>query len=161
MAAASPTAAAAADTGLAWLSSSPIAPTDTTGTRPAALRTRIYFGMWSTHFRDLNEGLDGNSLIGLSYRGFFGATFINSFGDRAVGVGMQRSLSTARSGFLTPAFGYRAGLVTGYDERFFGVGDKTPVIPFVQFIGSIDVRNLGVEIAWAGIVASVTMNWRL
>jgi len=136
-------------------------PGDSTEARSPAMRTRIYVGMWSTHLRDINEGLDGNSLIGFAYRGFFGATFINSFGDRAVCLGLQRDFTPAADGVLTTGIGYRLGLITGYDERFFGIGDNVPVIPFIQLVGVVDYRNLGVELAYAGIVASLTLSVRL
>ncbi len=128
---------------------------------PPAHRTRVYLGMWSTHLRDLNRGLVSNSLLGVSYRGWFGATFINSFGDRAVTVGMQRNFSFSSDRPVATGLGYRAGFITGYDERFFGIGDKLPALPFVQLLGVVDWRNVGVELGYAGIVASVTLNWRL
>jgi hypothetical protein len=137
-------------------------PQDSVKSPPTALmRTRLYFGMWSTHLRDLNGGLDGTALIGVALRGFYGATFINSFGDRAVAAGIQRGVTSPGRGALTTALGYRVGLITGYDERFFGIGDKAPALPFAQLVGSLDYRNLGVELAYAGIVASVVLNWRI
>jgi len=136
-------------------------PADSGRARPAAMRTRVYLGMWSTHIRDLNRGLGPNSLVGLAYRGFFGATFINSFGNRSVSVGLQRNFTAPRDGAVTTALGYRAGIITGYDERFFGIGDKLPALPFAQFVAAVDVRNLGIEMAYAGLVASVVLNWRL
>ena len=137
------------------------APADTGSVRASAERTRVYFGMWSTHLRDISEGLDANSLIGVSYRGYYCATFINSFGDRALSLGLQRSFTPGSRRSLTTALGYRAGILTGYDERFFGIGDKLPVVPFVQIMGTVDIRNVGVELAYAGVVASVSVNWRL
>jgi len=136
------------------------APRDTAEAKTAAKRTRFYVGMWSTHLRDIDHGLSANSLFGFAYRGFFGGTFINSFGDRSVTAGLQRSFSEPASGALTTAFGYRLGVVTGYDERFFGIGDKLPVLPFVQLVGSVDWRSIGVEIGYAGIVASIMTSWR-
>jgi hypothetical protein len=126
--------------------------------KPAAMRTRLYLGMWSTHLRHLDEGVDGNSLLGIAYRGYFGATFINSWGDRALAAGVQRSFTRPQRGPLTTALGYRAGLVTGYDERFLSLAGKTPVLPFAQVVGSLDYRRIGVEVAYAGIVVSVTAN---
>jgi hypothetical protein len=134
---------------------------DSVEARPAAMRTRVYVGMWSTHLRDLNRGLGANSLIGLAYRGFFGATFVNSYGNRAVSVGLQRSFSAPKDGAVTTALGYRVGIITGYDDRFLGIGDKLPALPFAQLVAGMDIRNVGVELAYAGIVASVTLNWRL
>jgi hypothetical protein len=136
-------------------------PADSVQPIPSAMRTRVYMGMWSTHLRDINRGLGNNSLLGLSYRGYFAATFINSYGDRAVSAGIQRNFSPHANGFVKSALGYRVGLLSGYDERFFGIGDKLPVIPFVQLVGNVDWRNLGVEFGYAGIVASVLFNLRL
>ena len=135
-------------------------PNSTKQLRPA-MRTRVYFGMWSTHLRDVAEGLQNNSLLGIAYHGYYAATFINSFGDRALSAGLQRSFSGGGSGVLSKALGYRAGILTGYDHRFFGLGDKLPAIPFVQLLGNFDFRNAGVEIGYSGIVASVVVNMRL
>ena len=125
-----------------------------------ALPTRIYVGMWTSHLRRLHDGLDANSLIGVSHRGFFGATFINSYGNRAISAGIRRDLTPAREGSLTTVFGYRIGLVTGYDERFLGLASKIPAIPFVQFVGSVDYRHVGIEFSYAGLVTSIATNWR-
>jgi hypothetical protein len=136
-------------------------PADSASARPAAERTRLYLGMWSAHVRDLGRGVDGNGLLGIAWRGYYAATFINSYGDRAVAAGIQRSFTAPRDGAFTKALGYRAGLVTGYDERFFGVGDKVPALPFAQLVGSVDYHNVGVELAYAGVVGSLVVNWRL
>lgn len=128
---------------------------------PAASRTRIYFGMWTSHVRDPSAGLDGNSLIGLAYHGFYGATFINSYGDRSVAAGIQRSFTSPKEGTLTTALGYRVGLVSGYDERLVGIARKVPVLPFVQLVGTMDHGKLGIELAYSGLAVSILVNWRL
>lgn len=143
------------------VASAMVASGDSTRLKSAAMHTRFYVGMWSTHLRDIDRGLGANWLIGVSYRGFFAATFINSFGDRSLSIGLQRSFSSPRAGHVTTAFGYRIGIITGYDERFFGIGDKLPAIPFAQFVAAVDVRNVGLEVTYSGIVASVGLNWRL
>lgn len=126
----------------------------------SARQTRIYLGMWTSHLRNLKGGLERNSLIGVAYRGFFGATFINSYGDRGITAGIQRSLTAPRRRSLRTALGYRVGLVTGYDERLLGIASKVPAVPFVQLVGSIDHSSLGLELAYAGLVASIAVNWR-
>lgn len=128
---------------------------------PAAFHTRIYFGMWTSHVRDPGGGLDANSLIGLAFHGFYGATFTNSYGERSVAAGIQRSFTSPKDGSLTTALGYRVGLVTGYDQRFLGVAGKTPALPFAQLVGSLDHRKLGVELAYSGLAVSVLLNWRM
>jgi hypothetical protein len=139
----------------------PLAAKDTTEQARSAERTRIYLGMWSTHIRDIAEGMSPNSLIGLAWRGYFGATFINSFGDRSVAVGLQRNFSPSGQSAVTTALGYRFGLVTGYDDRFFGIGHMVPALPFAQLVGTIDFRSLGLELNYSGIVASFVLNWRI
>lgn len=126
-----------------------------------ARRTRFYVGMWTSHVRYPGHGLDTNSLIGVAYRGYFGGTFINSYGDRAVAAGIQRNITSPRQSTIATALGYRAGLVTGYDERFLPIAARTPVIPFMQVVGSIDYSRLGVELAYAGLTTSVLVSFRL
>src|SRR5688572_12705379 len=57
--------------------------------------TRLYFGMWTTHLKHDVITLENNWVVGLSWRGFFGGTFLNSFGRRAYTGGIQRTLLTA------------------------------------------------------------------
>lgn len=128
---------------------------------PAATLTRVYVGMWTSHVREPQRGLDANSLIGMAYRGFYGATFVNSYGDRAYAAGVQRSTTPSRRAALKTAIGYRAGLVTGYDERFLPLAARVPAVPFVQVVGSVDHGRLGAELAYAGLVASVLISCRL
>ena len=140
--------------GAAWTTSDPAQPTQ------PAKQARIYLGMWTSHLLDPARGLDANSLVGVAVRGYYGATFVNSYGDRAFALGLQRTLVASPKG-MRPALGYRAGLVTGYDERFLGVAAKVPAIPFGQLVGSVDIRSAGIELAYAGLVASVIVSWRL
>jgi hypothetical protein len=126
-----------------------------------ALKTRIYVGMWTSHVRDPGRGLETNSLLGVAWRGWFGGTFINSYGDRAVSAGMQRGITRTAERPLTASLGYRAGIVTGYDERFLALAERTPVVPFAQLIGGIDHQRVGAEVAFAGLTASVIVSWKL
>ena len=74
---------------------------------------------------------------------------------------MQRSFTSPRSGAMTTALGYRLGVITGYDERFFGIGDKLPALPFAQLVARLDIRNVGIEATYSGIVASIMLSCRL
>lgn len=126
------------------------------------METRLYVGMWTSHLRNLRRGVEANSLLGIAYRGFYGATFINSFGDRAIAAGVQRTLVPANLDSSPSAtLGYRAGFVTGYDERFIAIAGKTPVLPFVQLVGMLQHQRLGVEVAYSGVVASLMLSCRL
>jgi hypothetical protein len=151
---------AACATGALPAAAAPVVPNDTTEARRWAEHTRVFIGMWSTHLDDIGEGLSPNYLIGVAWRGYFGATFINSFGDRSIAVGLQRSFSPGRDAPVSAALGYRIGLITGYDERFFGIGDKLPALPFAQLMGTLNFRKFGIELNYSGIVAAFVLNWR-
>jgi hypothetical protein len=56
--------------------------------------------------------------------------------------------------------GYRAGLITGDDERFIPLAGKTPVIPMVQPLLTVDRRRLGAELSYSGVIASAGFNVR-
>jgi hypothetical protein len=104
--------------------------------------------------------LDANSLLGFAYRGYYGATFINSYGDRALSVGIQRTVIPGRLAACRTGVGYRVGFVTGYDERFVEMARNMPAIPFAQLVGSIDRGKAGIELAYAGLATSVLLNVR-
>jgi hypothetical protein len=122
---------------------------------------RLYVGMWTIHFRDLERGLDNNWLVALSWGRIYGGTFINSFGKRAYSVGMQRSVARWNLRIVSAGVGYRAGLVTGYNERLFRLAGETPVLPFVQPLIMLDANRLGLELSYSGVIASAGLNVRL
>ncbi len=96
---------------------SPTAPSDTLA-RPSP-PTRVYADTWTSDLLRSTDGLNANGLLPVSYRGYFVGTLLNSYGERALSAGVHRDLS--RSGALRTSFGYRVGLITGYDDRLFGV----------------------------------------
>jgi hypothetical protein len=122
---------------------------------------RLYFGMWTIHFRDLDRGLDNNWLVAVSWGRMYGATFINSFGKRAYSVGVQETVAHWNSRIVSLGLGYRAGLVTGYDERLFPLAGKTPVLPLLQPLVTLDAHRLGLEVSYSGVIASAGLNVRL
>jgi hypothetical protein len=122
--------------------------------------TRLYFGMWTMHLKNDVLALDNNWVVGLSWRGFFGATFLNSFGRRAYTGGIQRTLFSADPHPFGASLGYRLGFVTGYDERFMRLARKTPVLPLVQPFATIDVQHVGVEISYTFVVVSLAVSLR-
>src|SRR5262245_14890566 len=92
--------------------------------------TRVYVGMWTTHLKHETLGLNNNWVAGLTYRGFFGATFLNSYGRRAYTAGIQRTIIGSQPRPVGVSLGYRVGLVSGYDGRFMRIARETPVLPF-------------------------------
>ena len=117
---------------------------------------RLHVGMWTTHLNDLSRGLDANWLLALGWRGFYGGTFVNSFGSRAFAAGIERPLVREEGGRVSAGLGYRLGIVTGYDERFIGLAARTPVLPALQVKGDVAVGRTGLELAWVGLVATMS-----
>lgn len=122
--------------------------------------SRLYFGMWTTHLKYDAIVLDNNWVIGLSHRGFFGATFLNSFGRRAFTGGIQRTIVASEPRPVGASLGYRLGFVTGYDGRFMRIARKTPVLPLVQPFASIDVQRVGFEVSYTIVVVSIAVSYR-
>jgi hypothetical protein len=121
---------------------------------------RIYVGMWTAHLRDLRRGFDNNWLVGVVWRGYYAGTFVNSYRRRAFTAGIQGAIVRGENGAIVPGVGYRLGLVTGYDGRFSAIATKTPVLPVAQLLGDVQVGPTGVELGWAGLVASLGPKFR-
>jgi hypothetical protein len=122
--------------------------------------THLYFGMWTLHLRRDVLGLDNNWAVGVTWHGFFGATFMNSFGRRAFTGGLQRTIVSTRPAPLAASVGYRLGVVTGYDGRFMPLARKTPVLPLVQPFVSIGVTHISVEVSYTFVVISTAVSYR-
>lgn len=124
------------------------------GTEGKPSNRRLYLGLWTLHLRDPGRGLDSNWLLGVAVGKIYAATFINSFGNRAYSAGFQDVVARWNPEILSIGFGYRVGLVTGYDERFIRLAGKTPVLPLVQPLLIVERQRLGVEFSYSGVVAS-------
>ena len=122
--------------------------------------TRLYFGMFTTHLKEETASLHNNWLIAVSYRGFFGGTFLNTFGRRAFTGGLQRTLVSHVREPLAASVGVRLGIVTGYDGRFMELARETPVLPLISAFGNVDVKRIGVEVSYTFVVVSVAMSYR-
>lgn len=134
-------------------------PAISTASHPASA-FRLYMGMWSSHVRGSVGRFEGNGLLGIAARGFYGATFINSFGSRAFAGGIQRGLAGGGEGHFVPSLSYRFGLVTGYDDEFMRGASRVPALPFGQLVGTVDLPRVGAELAYAGLVTSLIVSWR-
>jgi hypothetical protein len=122
--------------------------------------TRLYFGMWTMHLRDDTIGLKNNWAIGLASHGFFGGTFMNSFGRRGFTGGLQRTIVSTEPAVVSASLGFRLGVVSGYDGRFMRLARETPVLPLLQPFVTIDVGHLGVEISYTFVIVSTAMSYR-
>lgn len=114
----------------------------------------LYFALWTMHLRTVDRPIEDNRLLGLSWGRVYAGTLVNSFGDRSYLAGLQGTFAQRESRFATAALGYRVGLMTGYDERLFPLAGKTPVVPLIQPLLTIDARRVGVEFSYCGVVAS-------
>ena len=122
--------------------------------------TRLYLGMWTTHLKNDVIVLDNNWAVGLSWRGFFGATFLNSYGRRAYTGGIQRTFVSTDPRPIGASLGFRLGFVTGYDGRLMRLARQTPVLPLVQPFASIDVQHVSLEVSYTFVVVSLAMSYR-
>lgn len=82
---------------------------------------------------------------GVQFSQWFAATFVNSYDDRSFIVGLERYWFTGRASVMKFGLGYRAGLLTGYDERLMAVAKYTPVLPFGGLLGWVDIGPIAID----------------
>lgn len=121
---------------------------------------RLYVGMWTVHFKDPARKIDNNWLVGVTWRGFFAGTFLNSFGRRAYTAGLQRPIVEDRSGGLRSVLGVRVGAISGYDGRFMKIANKTPVLPIASVFGLVEYQRTGIEVSYTFVILSAAMTFR-
>ena len=115
----------------------------------ASPHDRIYLGMWTLHpFGDGPYPSESNNGFGLQYRSFFAFTCVNSFERRTYAVGAERVWHQVGQGRVGIMFGFRAGLIRGYDTRLFEVAGKTPVLPFAGIVALLRLGPIGGEVSW-------------
>ncbi|WOG28649.1 hypothetical protein [Endozoicomonas sp. 8E] len=117
-------------------------------------RDHLYLGMWTFHLEGGDDQESNNKLIALSYKGYYGATLINTHCDRVWSGGVQRTLYQQKYGEFDIEAGYRAGIVYGYKEYL------SRVFPLVQAILDIDYEGFGVELSYAAVVFSAGFYYR-
>ena len=120
-----------------------------------AAPTAIYPGMWTLHLRQSATRLENSRFYGASFRGVVAGTFITSYGDRAWTAALERDWHEAGGTNFKLRFGYRLGLLHGYDEELMKLAGKTPILPVGEGVVNLSVKGLGVQLAYAGIVATV------
>lgn len=114
------------------------------GTTPR--RNRIIPGLWAMHpFEPQFPELDGTRGFGGLWGHWFGATFVNSYDERTFIAGIERTWVELGRGAFRTGLGYRAGLITGYDERLIGIARHTPVLPFGGVLLWTQVGPLGLD----------------
>lgn len=120
-------------------------------------RPMLGLGMWTYHLKRESEDFDNsrNDLIGLSYKGYFLATLVNSEDRRSYAAGIQRYWLTRNlRPDLTYQLGYRLGLIYGYDRKLGKYAAHIPVVPFPQFLFDLTWKHVGLELSYTWVVVS-------
>lgn len=80
---------------------------------------RVYLGGWSKHLnsKDLNET---HNTIGVSYNNFEVLNFNNSYNKNSIQASYHHRFNNY--------FGIRLGIVSGYNNKKFSVGEFIPVV---------------------------------
>jgi hypothetical protein len=125
-------------------------------------RNGLYLGMWSYHLNEESrkDNREEHHLAGLSYNGYYAGTFLNSHNDRVWAAGIQRTVARQQYGELSLEAGYRLGLMHGYDERLSSLAGRIPLFPLLQLTLDAYIRNVGVQLSWAGSVLAAGFTYR-
>jgi hypothetical protein len=121
-----------------------------------------YALMGTLHLHHMHTGLASSRYFGATVRGIYAGTFVTSYGDRALTAGAERNwIAGNLSETWRMSWGYRVGLLYGYDAELMRLAGKTPVLPAAEMLLDVSYRKLGVQFGYAGIVATVGGYWRL
>jgi len=109
-------------------------------------RRRVIPSIWNMHPFDSDfPELAYTRGVALQASGWLAAVFMNSYDRLSLMGAVERAWIEARSGSFAIGTGYRAGLLSGYDERLLSWADDTPVIPFVGLLGWVQLGRLSVD----------------
>ena len=110
-------------------------------------RRRLTTAMWAMHpFEPQFPELDWTWGMAFSWSQWFLASFINSYDERSWIAGIERSWAHGTRGPVAFGVGYRAGIVTGYDERLVSWAEDLPALPFAGLLLWSDAGPLGVDL---------------
>ena len=98
-------------------------------------RRRVIGALWALHpFEPQFPEADWTGGVGVQFSHWFAATFVNSYDVRSWILGVERNWWETGSRWVGVGVGYRAGLVTGYDERLLELAGQLPAMPFVGLL---------------------------
>lgn len=115
---------------------------------------RLIVGMTTYHINYRSIGWANNWAFGAAARGFFGATFITTYGDRGWAGGFERSWLEGSAGPFDGMLGFRAGLMYGYDEELGWLAGETPILPFGQPVLMARAGPVTVDFTYTWVVFS-------
>ncbi len=120
----------------------PVAESDSVPDAPSGFRflghsyedDRLIGGIWAVHpLARSFPRIDATYGYGFNWNGFYGARLRNSYNRTTFTFGVERWWLRPRWWILEWGLGYRAGIITGYDERIFELAAHTPVLPIFGF----------------------------
>jgi hypothetical protein len=110
-------------------------------------RRRVIPAFWRTHpFDQRFPELAYTRGVGVQASGWLGGAFLNSYDRLSLVAGVERAWAEGGVGrSARMGVGYRAGLLTGYDERLASWADETPVLPFFGVLAWAQVGRVSVD----------------
>jgi len=118
---------------------------------------RVILGMATVHVYDFSMPVDQNNALGLVREGVLAASFITTHGPRGYVVAFERSWIEGTWGPFETMFGFRAGLVGGYDRRLGTIADRVPILPYAQPMGLLRWEAISLDLTYTWVVASLTV----
>ena len=110
-------------------------------------RRRIIPGMWAMHpFHHEFPKLDPTSGVAIQFSTWMFASFVPSYGDRSFVAAVERNWIVGDWRALRFGAGFRAGLMTGYDEQLIELARHTPVLPFAGLLIWSQLGPVGVDV---------------
>lgn len=82
---------------------------------------------------------------GIQASTWFAAGFINSYDRLSMIVGVERTWVEGRANSVGFGLGYRAGLITGYDERLLEIARHVPALPFGGLLAWVDLGRVAID----------------
>ena len=93
-------------------------------------RARVIPALWAMHpfeptFPEVERVRGG----GLQFANWYAAVFVNSYDNWSVMAAIERDWYVLAAGWMDFGVGFRAGLMTGYDERLLEIAGDLPALP--------------------------------
>jgi hypothetical protein len=82
---------------------------------------------------------------GIQASTWFAAGFRNSYDRFSMIAGVERAWFDRSTRSLRYGLGYRAGILTGYDERFMRLASRLPALPFGGLLAWLDFGRVGID----------------
>lgn len=113
-------------------------------------RPHVIVGAWALHpFEPQFPELDWSAGFGVKSHQWLFATFVNSYDRRSFIAALERYWWVGDFGDLSVGVGYRAGVITGYDEELIALAGKTPLMPFTGLLLWTDLGPFSIDAFYA------------